>query len=618
MNRKLIILLFALYAVTLQAQMLIPAPQSMEVKSRQKVKIVSVDEKINRKLNLPEEGYTLEIKSNKAILRSKTDQGMVWAKATLKQLIDRDGYALQVKIIDYPAFKMRGLLHDTGRNFRSVKLLKKELDLLSDYKLNVFQWHLTDRPAWRIECKAYPQLNDPKYQRPGRDQGKYYTYDEIRDVIAYARERGIMVIPEIDMPGHSTYFDFAFGFSMASPDGMKVLEICLKEFFQEIPVSLCPYFHVGSDEVHVSNPKEFMSFTENLARENGRIPLAWDPGLSPFHAETVEQVWDAAIGERLSRGEYTHPYLDSYHGYLNNGNPVLNTSKYFLHQACGLEKGNEQGLGGILCLWNDVKVVDKEKLFAHNGMPNGLLSFAERFWRGGKGLSVFSENLIPGSGEQMHDELQEFEQRLAWHRDHLLYDWDMRWVANSMLKWKVTLPERRPARLENMKTQTAWGGAIDMRAFCQKYNVTWRDAMDCWIETEIYAEKDTIMNAMVGFESPSRANRLSWGIGPQGYWEAEGRLFVNEREVFPPVPWEQPGANQFLINTWGLSCEEIPYTDEQFFWMRKPAIIPMKKGKNIIRLYCPRVFRHKDWFVSFLPITVDENGHVSEARGFKY
>lgn len=93
-------------------------------------------------------------------------------------------------------------MHDTGRNFRTVDMLKKEIDLFSQYKLNVFHWHLTDNPAWRIECHAYPQLNDPKFQRKGRDEGKFYTYDEIRDVIRYARERGIIIIPEIDMPGH--------------------------------------------------------------------------------------------------------------------------------------------------------------------------------------------------------------------------------------------------------------------------------------------------------------------------------------------------------------------------------------------------------------------------------
>ena len=104
-------------------------------------------------------------------------------------------------------------MHDTGRNFQTIEMLKETIDLMSLYKINYFHWHLTDNPAWRIECKVYPQLNDAQYQRPGRDCGKFYTYDEIRELIAYAKERGITVMPEIDMPGHSAYFRNAFGFS---------------------------------------------------------------------------------------------------------------------------------------------------------------------------------------------------------------------------------------------------------------------------------------------------------------------------------------------------------------------------------------------------------------------
>ena len=137
----------------------------------------------------------------------------VWARQTLAQLKDEKGRIPDVEIHDWSAYPFRGFMHDTGRNFQTIEMLKETIDLMSLYKINYFHWHLTDNPAWRIECKAYPQLNDPQYQRPGRDCGKFYTYDEIRELIAYAKERGITVMPEIDMPGHSAYFRSAFGFS---------------------------------------------------------------------------------------------------------------------------------------------------------------------------------------------------------------------------------------------------------------------------------------------------------------------------------------------------------------------------------------------------------------------
>ena len=146
----------------ISAQEVIPTPVEISVKSEKNVKIRKIDAATDTGLNLPDEGYTLDIQGNTAILRSKTEQGLVWARATLEQLKDADGKVPQVKILDYPAFPIRGFMHDTGRNFRPVEMLKKEIELFSSYKLNVFHWHLTDNPAWRIESRCYPQLNDPK------------------------------------------------------------------------------------------------------------------------------------------------------------------------------------------------------------------------------------------------------------------------------------------------------------------------------------------------------------------------------------------------------------------------------------------------------------------------
>lgn len=602
-----------------RAQMLIPSPKEMHVLKDRKTEIETVDARVIPGMDLPSEGYTLEIRGRKAVIRAKDDRGLVWAKSTLAQLEDAYGLVPSVSITDYPAFPVRAFMYDTGRNFVPVEMIKEWMDLMSFYKINAFHWHLTDYPAWRIECKVYPQLNDPRFQRKGRDEGKFYTYDEIRDVIAYAKERGIMVIPEIDMPGHSQYFTDTFGFGMASPDGMQVLEKCLKELFTEISAEDCPYMHIGSDEVSVGNPEEFMQFCESLAREHGRTPVAWSPGL-PAAPGTVHQIWFTSVGEEIAKNGFTRPYLDSYMGYMNHIHPVLNTMKFFFHQPCGLEKADGYALGGDLALFPDVRVDDNSRIAPHNGIANGLAAFSESFWCGGKRLPLSDENLVPEPGSEWYDKLADFEKRLAYHRDNFLYGYDMKWVSNASIPWRVTLPQARGTAPDEMEWTEAWGGVIDLQAICRKNGVELLPTMDAWMTTEIYAARDTVITAWVGFEAPDRADRMSDGIGYQGYWEAQGRLFAGGTEIFPPKPWNEPGKHRYHEHTWHNRVpEETPYTDEQLCWVREPARIPLKAGWNEIRLYCPRVFPNKNnWMVTFIPLTLDENGHVSEAEGVRF
>lgn len=576
-------------------------------------RINGIKEVVDTTLQLPEEGYILETSGRKAVLKARSRQGLIYARATLAQLAGLEPSEMMnddafkkvtvpcVNIQDWPSFPIRGFMHDTGRNFREVETLKKELDLFAFYKINVFHWHLTDNPAWRIECRAYPQLNDPQYQREGRDEGRFYTYDQIREVIAYARERGIMVIPEIDMPGHSQYFNKTFGFGMATPQGMEVLEACLKEFMQEIPAEDCPYIHIGSDEVKVADPKGFMTFCEDIVKAGGRTPIAWYPGL-PSAEGTISQIWtekaSKVIGTELQGG-----YLDSYMGYLNLSCPLLNTANFYLHQLCAVNEYNGKALGGTLCLWNDVRVVDKSKTFPHNGMPEGLLSFAESSWIGGS--------------QRSWTDYIEFEEKLIHHRDVHLKEWPMRWAANGHIPWQITVSDSNGNTIIE-RTET-YGGCVDLNKFCKDNGVTpGKERIEAYLTTNIHVEKDTVITAWIGFDSPARSNRKSDGIGEQGKWEFSARAFVGETEIFPAKPWNEPGKYRYHHNTWNRDPNELPYTDEQFFWTREPAQIPLKAGNNTIKLYCPRVFDANVWIAAFVPITTDSDGSISEAHGIRY
>lgn len=501
----------------------------------------------------------------------------IWARQTLTQLADNEGYVPDIQIHDWSEYPFRGFMHDTGRNFQTIEMLKETIDLMSFYKINYFHWHLTDYPAWRIECKVYPQLNDPQYQRPGRDCGKYYTYDEIRDLIAYAKERGITVMPEIDMPGHSAYFKNAFGFTMDSEDGKKILEKCIAEFCEEIPVSMCPYLHIGSDEVYINDPKGFMHFAEGLCKKYGRVAMAWDPGL-PSDSTTIRQIWNTAAGSNAASTKKGGRYVDSFMGYLNYYDPIYFTNKVFLHTACAQEiPDTTNALGGILCLWNDVRVVDKTRIALHNGMINGMMVFAERFW-----------NAANGSWE----ELVAFEDKMSFHKNTLLKNHDIRWYPNAKTIWKIKINES--------DTLLAYGGAIDLDDLSAQNSIVINDTTSAWAFTEIHSDHDTCVKAWVGFEAAARSNRISAGIAEQGKWENGGRFFVNDNEISPSQKWNEPGKYKYHYNTWAKPEEELPYTDEQFYWMREPVIIPLKQGRNEIKMYIPKTFKGQRWSFGLL------------------
>jgi hexosaminidase len=147
------------------------------------------------------ESYSLEVTDKQARLVAPTVVGALRGLETFLQLLqgDRDGYYLPgIQIQDQPRFPWRGLLIDVGRHYEPMEVLKRNLDAMAAVKLNVFHWHLTEDQGFRVESKKFPKL-----QALGSD-GLFYTQDQVREIIAYARDRGIRVLPEFDIPGHST------------------------------------------------------------------------------------------------------------------------------------------------------------------------------------------------------------------------------------------------------------------------------------------------------------------------------------------------------------------------------------------------------------------------------
>ncbi|HET6931684.1 MAG TPA: family 20 glycosylhydrolase, partial [Candidatus Acidoferrum sp.] len=148
-----------------------------------------------------DESYTLDVSSTGAKLHAANPLGTLRGLQTFLQLIEisPDGFRVPaLHIEDRPRFPWRGLLVDSGRHFIPVEVIKRNLDGMEAVKMNVFHWHISDYQGFRVESRKFPKLHEQ-----GSD-GLYYSQEEIRDVIDYARDRGIRVMPEFDMPGHST------------------------------------------------------------------------------------------------------------------------------------------------------------------------------------------------------------------------------------------------------------------------------------------------------------------------------------------------------------------------------------------------------------------------------
>jgi hexosaminidase len=289
-----------------------------------------------------DESYSLDVSATQAVLKAPTSVGVLRGLETFLQLLesDREGYFVPaVQIQDRPRFPWRGLLIDVARHFQPIEVLKRNLDAMAAVKLNVFHWHLTEDQGFRIESKKFPRLH-----QLGSD-GLFYTQDQVREIIAYARERGIRVVPEFDLPGHATSWLVAHP-ELGSAPGPYTIERkpgifepaldptreevykFLDTFFGEM-AGLFPdaYMHIGGDENEGKqwdrNPKiqAFMKakgikdnhalqtyFNKRLLqilKKHGKMMMGWDEIFQPdLPQEVVIHSWrgPGALAEAAKKG----------------------------------------------------------------------------------------------------------------------------------------------------------------------------------------------------------------------------------------------------------------------------------------------------------------------------
>lgn len=281
---------------------------------------------------LGEEGYTLAVTPQGVTIRGPTSAGLFYGAQSFLQLLPASDAAGEVstnylipcvRVEDQPRFRWRGLMLDVSRHFFTKEEVKRLLDEMAWYKLNVFHWHLVDDQGWRIEIKKYPRLTemgawrkgigfglDPKagtaYGPDGR-YGGYYTQDDIREVVAYAQARHINIVPEIEMPGHSSAALMAYPqfsctggpFTTDLPGGVFNGIYCAGNeasfaFVGDILKEVCSLFpgqfiHIGGDEVLVDNWKNCLKCQARLRREG----LTKESELEGYFIRRVEKMVNA-------------------------------------------------------------------------------------------------------------------------------------------------------------------------------------------------------------------------------------------------------------------------------------------------------------------------------------
>lgn len=317
------------------------------------------------------EAYKLQVNKEGVEIKASSDTGLFYGLQSLLQLITPQGLPY-ITIQDEPRFKYRGMHLDVSRNFFSKEFVMKLIDLMAFYKLNTFHWHLTDGAGWRIQLDKYPKLTtdaafrnqadwktwwdgDRKFVPEGTEgaYGGYYTKDDIREVVAYAKSKHINVIPEIEMPGHSEEVFVAYpalcctgkpytssDFCVGNEDAFTFIENVLTEVMELFPSE---YIHVGGDEAgktawktcpkckkrmqqeNLKNVDELQSYlirrVEKFLNEHGRKLIGWDEilegGLAP---EATVMSWrgeDGGIkaakqGHDVIMTPGSHLYFDFY------------------------------------------------------------------------------------------------------------------------------------------------------------------------------------------------------------------------------------------------------------------------------------------------------------------
>ena len=573
---------------------LLPLPQKYQFNGKKSSGELTVEEKYVSQIEgakFQEEAYHLTVTGKRIILEATTPKGMYWGKQTLEQLKytkNKKTYLPQCEITDWPAFRIRGFMHDVGRSYIPIEELKREISLLSRYKINVFHWHLTENQAWRLECKKYPQLNAPENME--REKGKYYTLEEARQLVEFCKQHQVLLIPEIDMPGHSAAFERTFKTNMQSEKGTQILKDIIDEVCATFDV---PYLHIGTDEVQFTNP-DFVPMMVKYIRDKGKKVISYNPGWNYKPGEIdMTQLWSYR-----GKAQKGIPAIDCRYHYANHFDTYADLVAMFNSRIYNQPEGSDDLAGCIVAFWNDRFIDNTPQLLAENNFYPYMLTLAERAWRGG-GNSYFDGKgtlLWEDEPEQL-TAFKEFEDRLLWQKKTWLKEVPFPYVRQTQSEWQITdafpnggdlnkvfPPEEKEDSVyqfegKTYKTRKIIGNGIYLRhvwgTLVPGFYANPQENHTAYATRWIYSPKERKTQLMLEFQNYSRSES---DLAPrQGTWDYKcSRAWLNGKEIMPPV-WENTNTER---------SNEITLKNENY--VSRPAVdVTLKKGWNKLMLKLP-------------------------------
>ncbi|MBQ7966721.1 MAG: family 20 glycosylhydrolase [Bacteroidaceae bacterium] len=578
------------------------------------------------------EAYTLKVSADKILIEAVTNTGVIRAAQTLAQLAEgcEKGYEAipAVKITDWPAFKLRGYMHDTGRSYIPVDELIKQIELLSRFKVNTFHWHLTENQAWRFEVKAYPELTSVTSMT--RHEGEYYTQEECRAVMEAAKKHGVIVIPEIDMPGHSDAFERAMGFGMQTEEGKKVLKAALDEVVEVFADA--PYIHIGGDEVSTTAAylNEMIAHVESKGKKAG----IWNPinGIG-------QDALDASLAQMWGTRGIVAPgkaNIDCRYNYTNHFDVFADLVGIYKSTIYYKERGDATVAGTISACWNDRKLESVADIMAQNNVYANIIASAERAWIGGGKHYIDNCNnggtnggggvMLPNSGDE-YEAFVDWERRFLFHKAHSLKDESIPYVKQTNVRWRITeafpnegdvskvfppeelmnkadiLPENYQYGGKTYHTGVATGAGIYLRhtwgnGIISAYYDTPLYNQTAYAWTYVYSPKEQEAGAIIEFQNYSRSEQDP--APAAGQWDLYGsNIWLNGAPI-PAPSYENTGLN--------ISNKEVTLKNENFA-ARKPIAVQLQKGWNKVFLKLPYVnapYRLDKWMFTF--VLTDKEG----------
>ena len=551
--------------------------------------------------------YELDIRRGKPTI-SGDEEGRRYAKVTFGQLqkLAGRGTIPDCRIVDWPEFRYRGLLLDCGRNYQTPESLRDLIDHLAKYKYNVFHWHISDNYGWRLESKRHPELQ--KNEAFSRQVGKFYTQDEFKAMVAYAKKRGITIIPELDMPGHTLAFRRGTGIADLATDEAKViLGELIDELCSLVPAAEMPIVHLGTDEARERGervPQSHLDYWAAKVKANGRELMGWSPGLR-LPGQDVKQLWMGAVDPRGDRCAY----LDSQRSYYLNHVDAEELLPIACYQQPCRWGAKEEKLGAIACIWHDDRIGDNEDMVRMSSAYPAVVLLSDAFWRGRDTDKPAYIARLPFPDDPDFALAVDLERRTLAQRDKVLakLKHPFTYVAQTGMRWRMT--DLSDGGEGKVVAEDIAHATVYPKHFWFDSGYVAKNQGKVVLETWITSPKDFDCGAWIGMTGFSRSDGRSRDAPTPklGQWNKHGATIELNGTPIEPPRWTNPGV--------GGNPKEMPLVDEDY-WYRPPTKIHLKKGVNHVKMTLPKKGGWK-WIGTFLPVQ-GSSDHPTEVEGLKY